>query len=348
MQTWLPQQTPFLIFAGMCVAAFGMQCWWLRNLKFARLPWLVWVLAALLLFLGWQMSEQAGRREWNRIQSLTQDFARLYGAEMERRGHWKLPSDAAGDDPLYLDLIETEKTWEKLNPDVSDIYTLRKLPDGKNIFIVDSETDYNYNGKYDEEREQRTPIGEIYDEADAGLERAFRGQANFDFTPVTDRWGTWVSADVPLHDPAGRVEGVLGVDFDAHDFMAAITKAKIRILSLVALLQLVLLGSSTLNSVLQAQIVGRKQHQAEREKLIVELQTTLAEVKTLSGLLPICSSCKKVRDDKGYWSQIETYIKRHSSASFTHGLCPDCSIKYFKDAGMEVPDKLLEAAKKSK
>src|SRR5260221_10491246 len=117
MQTWLPQQTPFFIFAGMCVAAFGMQCWWLRNLKFARLPWLVWVLAALLLFLGWQMSEQAGRREWNRIQSLTQNFARLYGAEMERRGPWKLPSNPGGDGPPYLDLIETEKTCEKFKPD---------------------------------------------------------------------------------------------------------------------------------------------------------------------------------------------------------------------------------------
>jgi PleD family two-component response regulator len=63
----------------------------------------------------------------------------------------------------------------------------------------------------------------------------------------------------------------------------------------------------------------------EKEKLIVELQQALAKVKTLSGLLPICSSCKKIRDDKGYWNQIETYIREHSEADFTHGICPKCA-----------------------
>ena len=63
----------------------------------------------------------------------------------------------------------------------------------------------------------------------------------------------------------------------------------------------------------------------EKEKLISELQEALAKVKTLSGLLPICSSCKKIRDDKGYWNQIETYIRQHSEAEFTHSICPKCA-----------------------
>ena len=63
----------------------------------------------------------------------------------------------------------------------------------------------------------------------------------------------------------------------------------------------------------------------EKEKLIVELQEALAKVKTLSGLLPICSSCKKIRDDNGYWNQIESYIRQHSEADFTHGICPTCA-----------------------
>ena len=63
----------------------------------------------------------------------------------------------------------------------------------------------------------------------------------------------------------------------------------------------------------------------EKEKLIVELQEVLAKVKTLSGLLPICSSCKKIRDDKGYWNQIETYIRQRSEAEFTHSICPNCA-----------------------
>ncbi len=73
------------------------------------------------------------------------------------------------------------------------------------------------------------------------------------------------------------------------------------------------------------EIVQRKLAQKEREDMIVKLQNTLAEIKTLRGILPICSSCKKIRDDKGYWNQIESYISSYSSAEFSHGICPECS-----------------------
>jgi PAS domain S-box-containing protein len=78
-------------------------------------------------------------------------------------------------------------------------------------------------------------------------------------------------------------------------------------------------------------ITARKQTEAERDKLIHDLQEALANVKSLSGLLPICASCKKIRDDKGYWSQVESYIQKHSEATFTHGICPDCIKKWYPD-----------------
>ncbi len=65
------------------------------------------------------------------------------------------------------------------------------------------------------------------------------------------------------------------------------------------------------------------------KKTISELESALNEIKTLKGMLPICSSCKKIRDDKGYWNQIETYILDHSEAEFTHGICPDCARKLY-------------------
>ena len=77
-------------------------------------------------------------------------------------------------------------------------------------------------------------------------------------------------------------------------------------------------------------ITERKQAEAEREKLITELQQTLDKVKLLSGLLPICANCKKIRDDKGYWSQVEVYMIEHTDAKFSHGICPDCVEKYWK------------------
>lgn len=74
-------------------------------------------------------------------------------------------------------------------------------------------------------------------------------------------------------------------------------------------------------------ITERKQAEAEREKLVMELQEALANVRTLRGLLPICAWCKKIRDDRGYWRQMEAYISEHSEADFSHGICPACAQK---------------------
>jgi hypothetical protein len=65
--------------------------------------------------------------------------------------------------------------------------------------------------------------------------------------------------------------------------------------------------------------------------LIAELQDAVIKIKTLGGLLPICSNCKKIRDDKGYWKQIESYIRDHSEAEFTHSMCPKCAKKLYPE-----------------
>lgn len=76
-------------------------------------------------------------------------------------------------------------------------------------------------------------------------------------------------------------------------------------------------------------ITPRRQVEAERERLITELQAALGQVKTLSGLLPICSSCKMIRDDQGYWHQVEAYIGAHTGVDFSHSICPDCRVKLY-------------------
>ena len=89
-------------------------------------------------------------------------------------------------------------------------------------------------------------------------------------------------------------------------------------------------------------ITERKQYEAEREKLVVELREALANIKTLSGLIPICAWCKSIRSDKGYWQNVEVYVRDHSEANFSHSICPSCQEK-FKDeiansaVGAEIP-----------
>jgi len=79
-------------------------------------------------------------------------------------------------------------------------------------------------------------------------------------------------------------------------------------------------------------ITERKQEEAERLQLIRELTNALQHVKTLSGLLPICSCCKKIRDDQGYWQSVEVYVRNHSDAEFSHSICPDCLAREYPGA----------------
>ncbi|MFC1976210.1 response regulator [Chloroflexota bacterium] len=80
-----------------------------------------------------------------------------------------------------------------------------------------------------------------------------------------------------------------------------------------------------------------------QQKLIeahnAELQEALAKVKLLSGLLPICAHCKKIRDDEGYWQQVEIYVKDHSEADFSHGFCPDCRQEFYPDLDRKIDER---------
>ncbi|MGO9572000.1 MAG: hypothetical protein ACLP5H_31145 [Desulfomonilaceae bacterium] len=82
---------------------------------------------------------------------------------------------------------------------------------------------------------------------------------------------------------------------------------------------------------IQRDMAARKQAEEDKERLIRELQEALAKVKMLSGMLPICSSCKRIRNDQGYWQRIEEYIRDHSEADFTHSVCQDCARKLYPE-----------------
>ncbi|MBN1935110.1 MAG: PAS domain-containing protein [Anaerolineae bacterium] len=117
---------------------------------------------------------------------------------------------------------------------------------------------------------------------------------------VKNKFGTrWLrTTKVPFHTPQGQVVGLVGISHD---------------------------------------ITELKTVQAERETLIAQLQDALAQVKTLHGLLPICAHCKKIRTEQGNWQQIEVYVRDHSQAEFSHGLCPECARKLYPDIFPDEP-----------
>jgi PAS domain S-box-containing protein len=83
------------------------------------------------------------------------------------------------------------------------------------------------------------------------------------------------------------------------------------------------------------EVEERKRVEKELEELVRELQDALAEIKTLRGIIPICASCKKIRDDKGYWTQMEAYIRDHSQAEFSHGICPKCTRELYPELSLD-------------
>ena len=147
------------------------------------------------------------------------------------------------------------------------------------------------------------------------------------------------------HEEAGRkpgtIRGGISVTVPMSRFASAGTNLRLGLahfaLWLVGMTALVF-GARNLRGHLQA----RQRAEAERERLIAELQEALANVKTLTGLIPICSSCKKVRDDQGYWTQLDTYLAQHSDAEFSHGLCLDCMRKLYPDYSGELEARLAQ------
>lgn len=91
------------------------------------------------------------------------------------------------------------------------------------------------------------------------------------------------------------------------------------------------LALSQANESLHLEIRKRQAIEEEQTRTIEQLRTALAEVRVLSGLLPICAHCKRIRDDKGYWNQLENYITQRTAAQFTHGICPDCVRTFEKE-----------------
>jgi HAMP domain-containing protein len=89
---------------------------------------------------------------------------------------------------------------------------------------------------------------------------------------------------------------------------------------------------------LNQEIARRRASEESQRDTVRELNASLARIKTLSGLLPICATCKKIRDDKGYWNQLEAYLSQHAEVDFTHSICPECMQKHYPEYSTESPD----------
>ncbi len=168
-------------------------------------------------------------------------FAPTYADEFARQGGTLISLETSPNDELYLQLVETQKRWLKTNPTVADIYSFVVI-DGECVLLVDSETDYDRNGVIEGTREDRTPIGESFGEADDDEMMAMRGDSKFVNEPYSDRWGTWVSAYAPMFGADGKVHSILGVDFPAEKWRSIIATSQRVDLGIVLFSHLLFVG----------------------------------------------------------------------------------------------------------
>ena len=296
----------YILFSCVILACYVLLYLWLRRTGRAEnVPWRLWAAVILLLSIGGVYTEMAGRAASREVQEMVEGFPPTYAVEVERMGHAHLPSDAAADNPIYLAIIEAQIRWERVNSSIADIYTMRKTKEGKNILVVDSETDYDRNGKFEGEREQRTPIGEEYEKVIPALEKAFAGTAGFMSQPYSDKWGNWVSAFAPLRNEKGEVEGVLGVDYPAENWTEAIAMARRHSMVVIGLLALIFGASSAAISVLQTQIIvrGRLEQEVleirerEQSRLGQDLHDDLGQQLTGIGMLSQRISAKLAKEN---------------------------------------------------
>ena len=240
------------------IAFGGLHLWLKMRNRHAGVPWLVWPTVLGVLAVGMAMTERTAQETTTRLKRAVLGFAPTYAVEIERLGHRRIALNTPADNTTYLAIIAAEKRWLAANPVVNDIYTFRRKEAGKAFMAVDSETDYDHNGRYEGEREQRTAIGEVWAPSGPTVEAAYGGRGGFDAAPYTDRWGTWVSAYWPLRDAAGHVEAVVGVDYAAAAWASEVAAARYGTIALTSVVLLILFAATVLAALQRAELAARQ------------------------------------------------------------------------------------------
>ncbi len=210
----------FAAYTALMIVLFSLAIWYLKfrkdeSLKLAQVLIPYWLVSSLLLNFFLDVVVEKTEEKYLGV-------APILLSTLDHFKYSERYQKFNEQDQNYHLMIDLQKKWLQANPKITDVYTMAKNAEGKNIFIVDSETDYDRNGFYEGDREVRTAIGEIYEKDLPEIEQAFSGKESFTITPYVDRWGRWISAFYPIKDPAGKTVGVLGVDLVAQDFESEI------------------------------------------------------------------------------------------------------------------------------
>lgn len=241
----------YLFFVAIVTSLFILSAFMMKRICQAKqikdlLGYTSLLVGGLLLFLflfGWIRVEGGEADEKEKMRAPLEGLAPIFAHMLEMMDHSRISLSTSAADPHYQHLLTSMEEWMRLYPTMKSIYTLRKLPNGENVFILDPEVDYDESGEIDLSIEKLTPIGEIYPERLSELEQAFEGKETFQEVPYTDEWGTWISSFAPIHDSSGQVDAVLGIDFDYGVWAERIADARLRRMNHLLVPLVILLAS---------------------------------------------------------------------------------------------------------
>jgi signal transduction histidine kinase/DNA-binding response OmpR family regulator len=205
-------------------------------------------------------------------------FAPTYALELQQLNHSAIRDASQGQSSEFLAMVERQQQWLQLNPAARDVYTMRRAANGTVQMIVDAETDHDRNGKIEGDRESRTEIGEVYVKITEAMTQAFDGRSGFDDLPFQDRWGLWVSAYAPIHNPDGTVDAIVGVDFSARDWVKDILIARLAVLLIACAVILGFLGSVSHYATMSHQLTLKHEHSIQLQEQTQSLQAANREL----------------------------------------------------------------------
>lgn len=245
------------------------------------------------------------------------------------------PEDSATE--LFKKLQDQLSAVSRYSRDVYSVYlmTRSRAPEALSsdyVYLIDDmEEDVNQDGVIDES-ETPMPPGTAYDASDMpsmvlAWDQVAADEQIYPDPPYPDS----MSGYAPVKDGEGKTIAIVGVDVTADAISAKLLRLRYTLAAGFMVVALVITASIYF-------YLNERKLAAERQALIGELREAVGRINTLSGLLPICSSCKKIRNDQGEWERLETYVAERSNAEFSHGICPECAQKLYPDTWSELSE----------
>lgn len=281
----------YVLFSVLIVIVFFIIHWALQQkvndlspgdskTVFRSLPLLFLLFILLFLLVGLFLNKYFENLERNRIVSIVDGFLPTFSQRLEEYGHSTITLETKENDPTYQLLLRKVERWTKINRMIQCVYTIRKYADGNNYLLLDTPTDYNRNGIIDGELEERTPIGEKYEMYIPELEEAFEGTIAIEPYPTTDKWGSSIGGFAPIYKD-GKVEAVLGIDFDGKLWDESMKRAHYHVMSYL-LIPILLLFVFYWSMIIQ-RIYALRNYRLAHYDLLTKLPNRLLFDKTINA-----------------------------------------------------------------